>query len=400
MSQHSFASSKDQEAMDPSPLLEGEHRVDMERPSLNTFERGSLMRASFRNSSMTSRGTAASLASVGTGAGGVASAADKAEQDLEKELTGLDDAQVAAARTEWGRNEIPEKIIPLWYMIAKQLQGPMPHMIQASTVLSAALQQWAPFAILLTIIVINTAIGFHEEKKAKDALDGLKSSMTSTVPCKRNGQVVTLDVTELVPQDVIFLRGGNIVPADCRWLEGDVFQVDTAALTGEALPRKVPSEQYGTEMLSGSVIKIGEGFCVCDKTGVHTEIGMGMAAIQENSGVEMGFFEKKIMAVVTGIIAITVVDIIVLTLYQCIERGHLLYGGEQPMLLWDLAIMVAAVPIALPLVIQVCGWLVMMVMMIREGAVALVLLFLFTLFLNTHAHGMVSFSIILRVYFI
>jgi magnesium-transporting ATPase (P-type) len=36
---------------------------------------------------------------------------------------------------------------------------------------------------------------------------------------------MTIDVVELVPRDIVFLRGGNIVPADCKWLEGDVFQV-------------------------------------------------------------------------------------------------------------------------------------------------------------------------------
>ena len=46
------------------------------------------------------------------------------------------------------------------------------------------------------------------------------------------------------------------------------------------------------------MIKQGEGFCVVDKTGIHTEIGTGMMAIQENSGVVMGFFEKQIMTVV------------------------------------------------------------------------------------------------------
>jgi magnesium-transporting ATPase (P-type) len=50
-----------------------------------------------------------------------------------------------------------------------------------ATVLSAALLQWAPFGVLLFILVINTSIGFYEEKKAKDALDGLKNSQVSTV---------------------------------------------------------------------------------------------------------------------------------------------------------------------------------------------------------------------------
>jgi len=337
------------------PLRSGDHHsltVDSKDDSgtggrTGNFERASLLRASFRNSSLASRPSAR----PGNAAAGMESTT---EHDIEEQLKGLGDVEVQQLRAVWGLNEIPEVVMPLWWMILKQMMGPMPYMIQAATVLSAILQQWAPFAILLSIIIINTAIGFYEEKKAKDALDGLKNSMTTTVPTKRNGTMVMLDVVDLVPKDIVFLRGGNIVPADCRWLEGDVFQVDTAALTGEALPRKVPSNQYGTELLSGCVVKQGEGFVVIERTGVNTEIGMGMTAIAENAGVEMGFFEAKIMSVVTGIICITIIDIIVLTLFETMGRGHHLYGqGQNSMLLWDLAIMVAAVPIALPLVIQV-----------------------------------------------
>lgn len=108
---------------------------------------------------------------------------DPEKEQLEKALIGLTDSEVHRAREKWGKNEIPEKIIPVWQMIIKQLIGPMPYMIEAATLLSAILQQWAPFGILISILTINTMIGFHEEKKAKDALDGLKNSMVSTVRC-------------------------------------------------------------------------------------------------------------------------------------------------------------------------------------------------------------------------
>ena len=37
------------------------------------------------------------------------------------------------------------------------------------------------------------------------------------LPVKRDGAFNPLDVTEMVPGDVVFLRGGNVVPADCVW---------------------------------------------------------------------------------------------------------------------------------------------------------------------------------------
>merc|ERR1719463_903010 len=113
-------------------------------------------------------------------------------------------------------------------------------MLEIAAVVSAITRDWADFAIILLMLVVNGLIGFHEERKAKQSLDALKAQMTATVPTKRDGAMVILPVAELVPGDVIFLRGGNIVPADCEWLEGDPMLVDTACLTGEPLPRKVP----------------------------------------------------------------------------------------------------------------------------------------------------------------
>lgn len=58
----------------------------------------------------------------------------------------------------------------------------------------------------------------------------------------------------LRPGDVTHLRGGALTPADVEWLEGDVLTIDTAALTGEPLPRKYPSEdrQRGLRAMIGA----------------------------------------------------------------------------------------------------------------------------------------------------
>ena len=62
------------------------------------------------------------------------------------------------------------------------------------------------------------------------------------LPVKRNGAFTPMDVTEIVPGDVVFLRGGNVVPADSVWLGEEPLEIDQAALTGESLPVEVPRE--------------------------------------------------------------------------------------------------------------------------------------------------------------
>merc|ERR1719223_1554811 len=101
----------------------------------------------------------------------------------------------------------------------------MPFMLEIAAVLSAVIEDWPDFAVITLMLVVNALIGFHEEHKAKQSLDALKASMTATCPTKRDGQMIILAVAELVPGDIIFLRGGNVVRADCEWLEGDPMLV-------------------------------------------------------------------------------------------------------------------------------------------------------------------------------
>merc|ERR1719456_1070251 len=141
--------------------------------------------------------------------------------------------------------------------------------------------------------------------------------------------MIVLPVVELVPGDIIFLRGGNVVPADCAWLEGDEMLVDTAALTGEPIPRKVPRPDReheepgkGKELLSGCIIKQGEAHCEVKKTGLNTEIGAAAGLVQEASGHQAGVFETKIMQIVKAVILISLIDACVLFYVQVKVRSE------------------------------------------------------------------------------
>ncbi|KJS84214.1 MAG: hypothetical protein JM58_11375 [Peptococcaceae bacterium BICA1-8] len=68
-----------------------------------------------------------------------------------------------------------------------------------------------------------------------------------------NGQAVQVDPEDVMPGDVILVKPGERVPLDGKVVEGSTM-VDTAALTGESVPRKV---EAGEELLSGYINKTG-----------------------------------------------------------------------------------------------------------------------------------------------
>lgn len=95
-----------------------------------------------------------------------------------------------------------------------------------------------------------------------------------------------LDVTELVPGDVVELRLGAIVPADVRLLEAVDLGCDEAVLTGESVPvgkdvASVPPDPDLADLVScafmGTVVQAGESLGVVVATGTDARFG-GLAA--------------------------------------------------------------------------------------------------------------------------
>ncbi len=53
---------------------------------------------------------------------------------------------------------------------------------------------------------------------------------------KRNGVEIQFNAEELVPGDIVRIRLGEKIPADCRLISCDDLQVNTSQLTGESAP--------------------------------------------------------------------------------------------------------------------------------------------------------------------
>ena len=161
---------------------------------------------------------------------------------------------------------------------------------------------------------------------------------------------------ELVPGDIILLVGGVKVPADVRWLKGDKMKIDTAALTGEPLPRTYPSHNHGSDILAGTTVCEGEAYCQVLLTGENTETGRASKDVFEDKSKKIiSLFEKRIMTTVYIVIAASFCIVLVEFLIQGVVRNRFNMNRHETYVLIvnSLAILVASIPIALPIVMQV-----------------------------------------------
>ncbi|CAM9119803.1 unnamed protein product, partial [Ectocarpus fasciculatus] len=269
------------------------------------------------------------------------------------ERAGLTTAQAEELYKVHGFNELPVVDIPLWYIFLIQFTGTMPYMLELACVLALAVQDYVDFAIIFAMVLCNGYLGFHEELKAKASLEELTSKMEQKVAVLRDGKAVHLLTRLLVPGDVVLLVGGCAIPADVEWLEGDVLSIDTAGLTGEPLPRKYPSEQYGNTIYASCTVRAGEAYCIVRQTGINTSVGSSQADIaKDKATTKVSVFEERVLFAVKIIIVISLLDVIVIFLVQGIARNEFESNFNEA-LLTCLSIIIAAVPVALPLVLQV-----------------------------------------------
>ena len=124
-------------------------------------------------------------------------------------------------------------------------------------------------------------------------------------------------------------------------------------MTGEPIPRKYPSPDYGDVILNGTTIVSGECYGQVISTGVNTEIGKAQADVLKDKSVRViSVFEKKVMRVVQILVSVC----LVITLCVLLVMGFVYDGFNKEVentVLAALSIMIASIPVALPLVLKV-----------------------------------------------
>jgi len=283
------------------------------------------------------------------------------KEDVEKQWQSADDgltaAEVAERLDRYGPNQLEEgRKKSAWGILLAQFLDVMILILAAAAILSALVGDLADMIVILVIIVLNAFVGFIQEYRAEQAMQLLKQLSVVQVKAMRDGRMVWLPATELVPGDQVFLEAGNAVPADIRLTESHSLKVEEAALTGESVAvdkstvalegDDLPLGDRVNMAYKGTYVVHGRGRGIVVATGMHTELGRIARLLQGKEPptplqVRMAQFGKIISFVVIGL---------------CILFfGVGYFSGGEPirLLLTSISLAVAAIPEALPAVITI-----------------------------------------------
>ncbi len=259
--------------------------------------------------------------------------------------TGLSEAEAKRRIEKYGANEIPENEETTFQRIIKRLWGPIPWMIEIAAILSAVVQKWEDFTIIITLLFVNLVVDFLQESKALNALKVLKEKLAKKALVKRESKFMDIDARWVVPGDIIKLKIGAIVPADAVLVSGNYLQVDQAALTGESLPT---DKNVGDIVYGNSIIKMGEMEAVVTKTGMNTYFGKSASLVVKASREQKSHFQKAVINIGNGLIILTAFLAILLIIFSIFRHDSMMEVFR-----FVLVLVVASIPVALPAVMSV-----------------------------------------------
>ena len=104
-------------------------------------------------------------------------------------------------------------------------------LIVAAILSGVVANEWTDAAIIMIVVLLNAILGVIQEAKSEAAIDALKEMSTPNAHIRRNGAILEIPSTEIVPGDVVLLEAGDVVPADMRLAK-------TASLKVEESDRK------------------------------------------------------------------------------------------------------------------------------------------------------------------
>lgn len=230
---------------------------------------------------------------------------------------GLSSTTAEQRLAEYGPNKLDESGGPrLWRILISQFHNPLIYVLLASAAITLVIGQFVDAAVILGVVLVNATVGFIQEWRAGVALAALAELTITTATVLRDGDVVRIPSTEVVPGDIAIIEAGDRVPADLRLLQVQELQVDEANLTGESVPVHKHIEKLSPETTladrvnmaySGTLVTAGRGTGVTVGTGATTEMGRIQQLMESAEGVQtpltrkLGRFSRWLTVIILGL---------------------------------------------------------------------------------------------------
>jgi len=266
----------------------------------------------------------------------------KKEEFLQSGLTS-DEAQERLEK--FGPNELRRKReFSVFKLLFSQFKSPLVYILVFAGGVTLFLREWTDAVVIFVAVLINTTLGFYQERKAQKTLSALRSLLAPQAKVIRDGKQQEIKAADLVADDLVILTIGTRVPADGVLVQATDFSLNEAILTGESMPvhkkatENIEKAQKENRAFMGTIVSTGIARMIVTQTGMATEmgkIGQRVEEVKEEETplqVQLGRLARILALVVGGIT-------LVIFLF-----GELLGYEPLEMFTTSVAVAVAAIP--------------------------------------------------------
>ena len=267
---------------------------------------------------------------------------------------GLTTAEASRRLASAGPNAVRSHRAELLPVLLRQLRSPLLVLLAITAVASYFVGERTDALIIGVILAASVGLGCMNEYRAEKTAEALHSRMQHRCVVRRDGHPVPIEVTKLVPGDIVDLKLGDVVPADIRLLSAAGLECNESVITGEsaAAEKAVDPVAEGAALaelrsaaLMGSVVVAGSAEGVVTATGGGAEFGriaLGLGDRQAETAFQKGLRRFSFLLVEVAVVLTVGIFVINVVLHRPVIDA----------LLFSLAIAVGISPQLLPAVVS------------------------------------------------
>jgi magnesium-transporting ATPase (P-type) len=271
---------------------------------------------------------------------------------------GLTESEAGNRISTYGLNKLPEQEqISKLKILIHQFTSPLIYILLIASIVTFILGEFIDTAVIISVVLLNAAIGYLQEYKAEQSVRALKQMVVPKARVLRDGKEKEIHSEELVPGDIVLLTSGAKVPADLRLFHTLELKIEEAMLTGESIPADknilplqntnfTPGDQTNMAFM-GTIVVSGRAKGIVVNTGTNTLLGTiaqdlkGVSPAKAPVQEKINRFSKQI-----GLLALAASAAVFLF-------GVLTGESIKDMFMTAVAAAVAAVPEGLPIVVTI-----------------------------------------------
>ena len=236
--------------------------------------------------------------------------------ELGSSAVGLSSVEAGRRLAVHGPNVLLSHGVSALSVLVRQLRSYLLLLLLVAAVVSAVVGDRTEALIIGGIMLMSVGLSFLNEYRSEKAVEALHSQIRHLAFVDRDGQPAEINVTEIVPGDLVHLGVGDVVPADLRLLEVHELECDESVLTGEsqvaaktadAHPPGESSLDLPSCAFMGTIVRDGDGRGLVVRTGSRTAFGaiaLRLGERQAQTSFQQGLQTfSRLLATVTALLA-------------------------------------------------------------------------------------------------